>query len=66
MALFQEHPRWTRKEIVRHLDLSGVTVSKYLTRLCDLGAVRKIMPSRSPRSHYFERVDPSPTPSREP
>jgi len=40
---------------VQILGVSPNTATKYLKRLCEAGTIRRVEPSASPRSHYFER-----------
>lgn len=54
-SLFDTHHRLTRGEIVKILDISPNTATKYLKHLCEEGFIRRIEPSASSRSHYFER-----------
>jgi DNA-binding NtrC family response regulator len=55
-ALFETHKNLTRAEIIRILQISPNTATKYLKTLCDEGHIRRIEPSASPRSHYFEQL----------
>ena len=52
-ALFEEHKKLTRGEIVQIMGISANTATKYLQDLCDAGIVRRIEPTASTRSHYF-------------
>jgi DNA-binding NtrC family response regulator len=51
--LFARHTQLTRKEVVKILSVSSVTAGRYIKQLCEEGLIEKVMPSRSPRSHYF-------------
>jgi len=55
-ALFDEHRRLTRSEIVQILSIAPNTATKYLKMLCDEGFIRRIEPSASTRTHYFEKL----------
>jgi len=55
-SLFETHRRLTRSEIVQVLKISPNTATNYLKTLCDEGFVRRVEPSASARSHYFERL----------
>jgi len=55
-SLFEIHRRLTRGEIVHVLAVSPNTATKYLKTLCDEGFIRRVEPSASARSHYFERL----------
>ncbi|MBT3191137.1 MAG: sigma 54-interacting transcriptional regulator [Verrucomicrobia bacterium] len=55
-ALFKEHRRLTRSEIVQILGIAPNTATKYLKALCEEGFVRRIEPNASTRTHYFECV----------
>jgi len=52
--LFNQHRRLTRSEVARILEVSPNTATKYLKVLCGEGFIRRIEPSASTRSHYFE------------
>jgi transcriptional regulator with PAS, ATPase and Fis domain len=52
--LFLSHNMLTRLEISNYLSLSPKTVTVYLKLLCDNNFIQKKMPSKSPKSHYFE------------
>jgi DNA-binding NtrC family response regulator len=56
-ALFAEHKRLTRAEAARTLGISPNTATRDLRALCDEGTIRRVAPSASPRSVYFEAVD---------
>ncbi len=53
-ALFKEHGKLTRMEIVRILKISLPTATRDLKVLVREGLVRKVRPTPSPQSHYFE------------
>jgi DNA-binding NtrC family response regulator len=55
-AMFAEHGKLTRSEIVHILGISPNTATKYLKALCDDGIIRRVEPSASPRTHYFEQI----------
>jgi len=55
-TMFAEHGKLTRSEIVHILGVSPNTATKYLKTLCDEGVIRRVEPSASPRSHYFEQI----------
>jgi DNA-binding NtrC family response regulator len=52
--LFQEHRKLTRSEVATLLQISPNTATKYLKTLCKEGFIKRIEPSASTRSHYFE------------
>lgn len=52
-ALFSQHGKLTRNEIIRLLDISPNTATKDTQALCDEGFVERVEPSKSTRSHYF-------------
>jgi DNA-binding NtrC family response regulator len=52
--LFRTHRRLTRAEIMALMGLSANTATKYLQLLCREGGIRRVEPSASTRSHYFE------------
>ena len=56
-SLFEQHHHLTRSEIVQLLHIAPNTATKYLKALCNEGFIRRIEPSASTRTHYFERVD---------
>jgi len=53
-ALFRDHGKLTRGEIIRILGVSPNTATKDLKALCADGVIRRVEPSASTRSHYFE------------
>ena len=52
--LFKNYHRLTRKEIVKITGLAKSTVSKDLKQLITKNFIKRIKPSSSPRSHYFQ------------
>jgi DNA-binding NtrC family response regulator len=56
-ALFDRHERLTRSEIMQIMRVSPNTATKDLKTLCDEGYIRRVEPSASSRSYYFERVE---------
>jgi DNA-binding NtrC family response regulator len=54
--LIRSHGTITRKAFVQVLGISPVTATAYLRVLCDRGQVRRIEPSGSVATHYFEWV----------
>ena len=56
-AVFTQHKRLTRKEIIQILDVSPNTATKYLQTLATEGFIRVVDPNGSSRSRYFERVE---------
>jgi DNA-binding NtrC family response regulator len=55
-ALFEQHRRLTRSEIVQILGVAPNTATKYLKTLCNEDFIRRVEPSASTRTHYFERL----------
>lgn len=53
-ACFAHHKRLRRKEIIVMLGISHGTATTLLHKLIEQGVVRKVEPTRSPRTHYFE------------
>lgn len=53
-ACFAHHKRLRRKEIIVMLGISQGTATTLLHKLIGQGVVRKVEPTRSPRTHYFE------------
>jgi len=53
--LFRRHGRLTRAEVAATLNIAPNTATRDLAALCKEGFVRRIAPSKSPRSVYFER-----------
>lgn len=53
-ACFAHHKRLRRKEIIVMLGISHGTATTLLRKLIGQGVVRKVEPTRSPRTHYFE------------
>jgi DNA-binding NtrC family response regulator len=56
-ALFATHRKLTRSEIVQIMAISPNTATKYLKDLCDEKFIRRVTPSASTRSHYFELMN---------
>jgi transcriptional regulator with PAS, ATPase and Fis domain len=54
ILLFQKYKKMTRGQIAQILQVNLLTVTKDLRRLCEEGVIIKKMPTKSPRSHYFE------------
>lgn len=57
--LFLSHKVLTRLEISNYLNLSPKTVTVYLKLLSETNFIQKKMPSKSPKSHYFELIPPN-------
>ncbi|PCJ63407.1 MAG: hypothetical protein COA79_00950 [Planctomycetota bacterium] len=55
-VLFEKHTILTRAEISKALGLTPKTVTSYLKKLCEEKFIQKIMPSKSPKSHYFQKT----------
>jgi len=55
--LFVEHKRLTRSEIIQILQVSPNTATKDLKTLVAEGSIRRVEPSASSRSFYFELAD---------
>lgn len=53
-ACFEHHQTLTRKDILIMLGISHTTASLLLRELMKQGVIRKVMPNKSPRTHYFE------------
>jgi len=53
LELFAELGGLKRKEIVQAVGMSPLTATRDLRVLIDEGLVEKVMPNRSPRTHYF-------------
>jgi DNA-binding NtrC family response regulator len=51
--LFAQHQRLTTAEVCRLLDVASSTATGYLKTLCAEGSIEKVMPNRSPRTHYY-------------
>ncbi len=52
--LFKEHRQLTRSELMHLLGSAPNTATKYLKTLCDEGFIRRVEPTASTRTHYFE------------
>ncbi len=55
--LFRNHRRLTRVEVVELLNVSKGTATRDLAALIDEGLVRRVTPTASPRTHYFELAE---------
>ncbi len=53
--LFERHGKLTRAEVAATLGVAVNTATKYLQRLVAEGTVRRVEPTASPRTHYFEK-----------
>ena len=51
--LFQQYKKLTRLQIIEIASISPVTASKDLEYLCKTGFIKKVMPTKSVKSHYF-------------
>lgn len=56
-ALFIEHKQLTRKEICIIIGAHNFTIGKDLKHLLSTKFIKKIEPTTSPRTHYFELID---------
>jgi DNA-binding NtrC family response regulator len=54
LDLFRHYIRLNRAEIVPLLGISPSTATADLRALCAEGAIEKVMPTPSPRTHYFQ------------
>jgi len=54
--LFRDHQILTSKEIVKIVNHSPPTITNDLKTLCNQKFIKKIKPTGSPRSHYFEFI----------
>jgi len=54
--LFRQHGVLTRGELMRFMQISGETATRDLRALIADGFVRKVEPTRSARTHYFEMI----------
>ncbi|MBL4869265.1 MAG: sigma 54-interacting transcriptional regulator [Pseudomonadales bacterium] len=54
--LFDIHNILTRAELIKIMGVSHLTVTKDLKLLIEQDYIKKVMPSKSPRSHYFEKL----------
>jgi two-component system response regulator HupR/HoxA len=59
-ALFRQHRKLMRSEVIQVLDVSPNTATKDLKALCDEGFIDRVEPSASSRSHYFVLRDTAP------
>lgn len=57
IALFKKYKQLTRSQIAEGLEISLLTATRDLQRLCNEGVIVKKMPTLSPQSHYFELVE---------
>ena len=57
LELFRKYRHLTRAEVVKVLGVSPNTATSYLKDLCKSGAIRRVEPSASTRSHYFELAE---------
>jgi DeoR/GlpR family transcriptional regulator of sugar metabolism len=57
-AIFREHNKLTRAEVILILDVSMATATRDLKLLCSEGTIERVEPTASPRTHYF-RLRPS-------
>ena len=55
-AIFDEHQKLTRSEVISLLQVSPNTATKDLKILCDDGYIERIEPSASSRSFYFQKI----------
>ena len=55
--LFKHHDRLTRSEIAKILNISVMTVHRYIKPLLEEGHIVKRMPTPSPASFYFKRAE---------
>jgi DNA-binding NtrC family response regulator len=55
-ALFAQHGRLRRSEVMRHLGISQQTATADLRALIAAKTIVKRTPNPAPRSHYFERL----------
>jgi Fic family protein len=47
------HGKLTRAEVTRLFGVSGNTATTLMKQLLAEGAIEKVMPTASPRTHYF-------------
>jgi DNA-binding NtrC family response regulator len=59
-ALFTEHRKLTRNEVINVLHVSPNTATKDLKCLCEQHFIERIEPSASSRSYYFQLVEKCP------
>lgn len=55
--LFKKYKKLTRSQIVEIININPGTATKELQGLCKSGFIRKLMPTKSVKSHYFELVE---------
>lgn len=55
--LFRRHKKLTRIKLSELLGVSTVTMTEDLKSLLNEGSIKKVMPNKSPRSHYFIAVE---------
>ncbi|PCJ58636.1 MAG: hypothetical protein COA79_12820 [Planctomycetota bacterium] len=55
--LFKENKTITRKEIYQIIGAANITIGKDLKRLREEGFIKKVEPTKSPRTHYFILVE---------
>ena len=55
--LFQQYNKLTRLQIMEIASISPGTASKDLEFLCKTGFIKKVMPTKSVKSHYFVLVE---------
>ncbi len=60
-TLFRQHTTLHRREVIDMLGVSHSTATKDLRSLCEEGFIEKVMPNRSPRTHYFRVREDRPT-----
>jgi len=53
--LFEEYNKLTAKEISQITGFSPTTITKYLKTLCQQNFIEKMTPTKSPRTHYFQK-----------
>ena len=57
ILLFQQYKQLNRIQIANALEVSLLTITRDLKRLCEEGVIVKRMPTLSPKSHFFEIKD---------
>lgn len=55
--LFKKHQQLTRLQVIEILGISPSTATADLEDLCKKGLIRKVMPNKSVRTHYFENIN---------
>lgn len=55
--LFQRYKKLTRSQLIEILEINPGSVSKGLKNLCEIGYIKKIMPTKSVKSHYFVLIE---------